>query len=118
MGVDTTPPAAIPRDPFSRRSDADPTLRRATGSSTSVFHSPHASHRPVHFADSAPHSEHRYTDFAFATLAVCYRLRARRGGGATGVALEPRVLLVEEQIDRAHGTVALLADDHLGFALE
>src|SRR3954470_16518080 len=58
----TLPPSASDRAPAIRRDD--PPLAAtlgATVSSTSVFHSPHVSHRPCHFEYSAPHSVHRYT---------------------------------------------------------
>src|ERR1041385_4160227 len=53
----TLPPPARPFDPFRRRSDPELAAFAAIGSSTSVFHSPQASHLPCHFAYDAPHSE-------------------------------------------------------------
>src|SRR5919197_1833429 len=90
------------------RRSADPPIRRfRTGSSTSAFHAPHASQRPPHLGWSAPHSVQRKRDFALDT--------SRLGGGfARGVVVEARVFLLEVELHRSRGPVALLADDHLG----
>src|SRR5437016_1833296 len=93
---------------------ADGTIRRPalppnrpTGSSTSVFHAPHASHRPAHFGWSAPHSLQRNTDCA---LAATGRLRGRF---ARRVVVEAGVFLLEEQFHGPRGAVALLPHGQL-----
>src|SRR3989441_4243837 len=86
---------------------------RPTGSSTSAFHAPHASQRPPHFGCSAPHSVQRNTEGGppLATAGLGGRFPRR-------VIVEPRVLLLEEQLHGARGAVALLADDQLGESLD
>src|SRR3989454_10296962 len=91
------------------RLSADPAIRLcppARGSSTSEFHAPHASQRPPHFGCSAPHSVQRNTERGppLATAGLGGRFPRR-------VIVEPRVLLLEEQLHGARGAVALLADD-------
>src|SRR5438477_687238 len=93
-----------------RRSDR-PTVRRiSSGSSTSVFHAPHASHRPAHLGCSAPQSVQRNTERPLGIRAL--------GHLAGRVVVEAGVFLLEVQLHRPGGTVALLADDHLGLALD
>src|SRR5437773_9227144 len=82
---------------------------RPTASSTSVFHAPQASHRPAHFGCSAPQSVQRKTERPLDT-----RRLLRRGGLARGVVVEPRVFLLEMQLDRAGRSGALLPDDDFG----
>src|SRR5947209_5988324 len=77
-----------------------------TGSSTSVFHAPHASQRPPHLGCSAPQSVQRNTEPPLTTGGLGGRF-ARR------VIVEARVFLLEEQPDGAGGAVALLAHDQL-----
>src|SRR4051812_38376853 len=57
VALATLPPSESPFEPFSRRSEPELAAFGATGSSTSVFHSPHMSHLPCHFAYEVPHSE-------------------------------------------------------------
>src|SRR5690348_3628152 len=88
-----------------------PAAVRPRTSSTSEFHAPQASQRPPHFGCSAPHSLQRNTELPLAT--------GRLGGGFAGrVIVEPRVLLLEEQLDRPGGPVALLPDDQFRDALD
>src|SRR6266566_7995365 len=82
-----------------------------TGSSTSEFHAPHASHRPPHLGWSAPHSVHRKTDLPLDTPSL-----DRGGSLARRVVVEACVLFLEVQLHGARRAVALLADDHLGDA--
>src|SRR5207245_3502990 len=79
-----------------------PTVRPTT-SSTSACHAPHASQRPPHFGCSAPHSVQRNTERGppLATAGLGGRFPRR-------VIVEPRVLLLEEQLHGARGAVALL----------
>src|SRR5213082_2407214 len=79
---------------------------RPTGSSTSVFHAPHASQRPPHFGCSAPQSVQRNTERALPTTGLGGCL-ARR------VVVEAGVLLLEDQLHGAGGAVALLAHAEL-----
>src|SRR5437867_2685511 len=79
---------------------------RPTGSSTSVFHAPHASQRPPHLGWSAPQSVQRNTDPPLPTDGLGGRC-ARR------VVVEARVLLLEEELDRSRRAVALLPHDEL-----
>src|SRR6266568_174834 len=109
----STPPRAHRR--MGGRPDAAESLLtarppdRPTASSASVFHAPHASHRPAHFGCSAPQSVQRKTERPLDTR------RLLRGGSiARGIVVEPRVFLLEMQLDRAGRTVALLPDDDLG----
>src|SRR6185503_12766721 len=74
-----------------------------TGSSTSEFHAPHASHFPPHLGWSAPHSVQRKTDFPLGT----------DGCLAAAEVVEARVFLLEVQLHRPGGSVALFAHDHL-----
>src|SRR5881396_934268 len=76
---------------------------RPTASSTSVFHAPHASHRPPHLGCSAPQSVQRKTDRPLGTGHLGRRV-ARRPVAESGP------LLFEDELDGAGGTVALLAD--------
>src|SRR5690349_632236 len=78
--------------------------RLPTGSSLTVFHSPHASQRPTHLGCSWPHSAQRYTDRARATL-------GRLLSGAEVV--EPGELAAEPEHDVAGGTVAMLGQHDL-----
>src|SRR2546425_927634 len=93
---------------------ADPPIRRVvrpTASSTSVFHSPHASQRPAHFGCSAPHSVQRNTERALAT--------ARLGGCVPqGAVVEAGEFALEVQRHEAGGAVALLTDEQLRQALD
>src|SRR5881296_671081 len=84
---------------------------RPTGSSTSVFHAPHASQRPPHFGCSAPQSVQRNTEPALPTGGLGRRF-------ARGVVVETRVFLLEEQLDGPRRAVALLAHDELRQALD
>src|SRR5919108_4805490 len=82
-----------------------------TASSTSEFQAPQSSHRPPHFGWSAPHSVQRKTEWLLDTTGLDRAL-------ARGVVVEARVFLLEVQLHGAGGTIALLADDHLGDALD
>src|SRR5690349_14192133 len=95
------------------RLSADPPIRRITptGSSTSEFHAPHASQRPPHFGCSAPHSLQRNTEWLLDTAGL-------RRGFARRVVVEPRVLLLEEELHAPRRTVPLLAHDQLGDPLD
>src|SRR5215218_3900594 len=107
----TVPPAPNDPAPPTRRALPPPLAARTLGaavSSTSVSHSPQTSHRPAHFGWSAPHSVQRYTVLTFGVT-----MPSSRRGLAGGVVLEPRVVLVEEQIHGADGTVTLLQHDDL-----
>src|SRR6266550_8578690 len=84
---------------------------RPTGSSTSVFHAPHASQRPPHLGWSAPQSVQRNTEPPLGTGGLGGRF-ARR------VVIEAGVFLLEEQLDGSRGAVALLAHDELGHPLD
>src|SRR2546425_930688 len=79
---------------------------RPTGSSTSVFHAPHASQRPPHLGWSAPQSVQRNTDPPLPTDGLGGRF-------ARCVVVEARVLLLEEELDRSRRAVALLPHDEL-----
>src|SRR5689334_7545122 len=125
----TLPPSASDRVPPMRRA-VDPNVvaaRAVTTSSASVFHSPHVSQRPCHFEYSAPHSAQRN---AVLTLAMQLRsttaarqwtasaTRVNRCGRALRVVLEPREMLLEEQIHDARRTIALLADNDFRLAFQ
>src|SRR5512146_2821580 len=94
------PPTARPPDRLS-----------ASGSSTSVFHAPHASQRPAHLGCSAPQSVQRNNETGLGTGGPRRRIAVRP-------VVEARVLLFEIQLHRSRGTVALLADDQLGQSLD
>src|SRR5882762_11988756 len=79
---------------------------RPTTSSTSVFHAPHASQRPPHLGWSAPQSVQRNTEPPLGTGGL-------RGRFARRVVVEARVLLLEEQLGRSRGAIALLPHDEL-----
>src|SRR6266571_2293109 len=83
---------------------------RPAASSTRLFHAPQASQRPDHFGCSAPHSVQRNTERPLGIRAL--------GHLAGRVVVEAGVFLFEVQLDRPGGTVALLADDHLGLPLD
>src|SRR3989454_1172767 len=84
---------------------------RPTASSTSVFHSPHASQRPAHFGCSAPHSVQRNTERALATARLGRRV-------PQGAVIEAGEFALEVQRHEAGGAVALLADEQLRQAFD
>src|SRR6266508_2652214 len=84
---------------------------RPIASSTSEFHAAHASHRPPHLGCSAPHSVQRNTDRPLATRHPGGRLAGRE-------VVEPGVFLLEVQLHRARGTVALFPNDDFGQAFD
>src|SRR5262245_7773164 len=79
-----------------------------TGSSTSEFQAPQASHRPPHLGWSAPHSVQRNTD----------RVLDTRRSLARGVVVEARVFLLEEQLQASSRAVALLPHEYFGDSLD
>src|SRR5438132_9773527 len=100
-------------DRLSIRRSAEPPIRRVvrpTASSTSVFHSPHASQRPAHFGCSAPHSVQRNTERALATAGLGRRI-------PRGAVVEAGEFALEVQRHEARWAVALLADEPLDQAL-
>src|SRR5256885_6669477 len=84
---------------------------RPTASSTSVFHSPHASQRPAHFGWSAPHSVQRNTERALATVRLGRCV-------PQGAVVEPGEFALEVQRHEAGGAVALLTDEQLRQTLD
>src|SRR5881396_1431355 len=74
---------------------------RPTASSTRVFHASQASQRPAHFGCSAPHSVQRNTERPLGIRALRHL--------AGRVVVEAGVFLLEVQLDRPGGAVALLA---------
>src|SRR5881296_3170352 len=87
---------------------SDRPTARPRGSSTSVFHAPHASQRPPHFGCSAPQSVQRNTEPPPPLRTVEPRRRLARR-----VVVEARVFLLEEELHGPRGAVALFSDDEL-----
>src|SRR6266545_2196900 len=82
-GVATCPPSPRERAPANLRAAPLPPPGdgvRATGSSTSVFHSPQTSHLPAHRGWSAPQLVQRYIVLAFGVTPESDALSSSRSG--------------------------------------